>query len=30
MPLQIGGGNLSLPAPAEWKLDIRTGETGIP
>jgi hypothetical protein len=26
MPLQIGGGKLSLPAPREWTLDLRTGE----
>lgn len=26
MPLQIGGGQLSLPEPRDWTLDIKTGE----
>lgn len=29
MPLQIGNGKLWLPEPAEWTLDIRTGEAVI-
>jgi hypothetical protein len=26
MPLEIGGGNLKLPAPRPWRLDPVTGE----
>ncbi len=29
MPLEIGDGKLWLPAPAEWSLDITTGEAAI-
>jgi len=29
MPLQIGDGNLSLPAPQDWTIDLKTGETAI-
>lgn len=29
MPLEIGDGKLSLPAPQEWTLDVRTGESAI-
>jgi hypothetical protein len=29
MPLEIGGGKLWLPAPAEWTLDVETGEAVI-
>jgi hypothetical protein len=29
MPLEIGGGKLSLPAPADWTLDAATGEAAI-
>jgi len=29
MPLEIGGGKLTLPEPREWTLDITTGETKI-
>jgi hypothetical protein len=29
MPLSIGAGKLSLPAPAEWTLDVATGEAAI-
>ncbi|MFO1477948.1 MAG: family 43 glycosylhydrolase [Verrucomicrobiota bacterium] len=27
MPMQIGGGVLKLPAPAEWSINLKTGET---
>lgn len=30
MPLKIGGGNLSLPKPKPWTLDLVTGEAVIP
>jgi hypothetical protein len=26
MPLEIGDGKLHLPAPREWKLDVKTGK----
>jgi len=26
MPLEIGGGRLWLPPPADWTLDVGTGE----
>lgn len=29
MPLEIGSGKLSLPAPREWTLDVATGEAKI-
>jgi hypothetical protein len=29
MPLTIGDGKLSLPAPREWTLDAATGATKI-
>ena len=29
MPLEIGQGKLWLPKPAEWSLDIQTGEAAI-
>lgn len=29
MPLDIGGGHLSLPEPARWTMDIETGEAKI-
>jgi hypothetical protein len=29
MPLKIGGGEMSLPAPRPWTLDIKTGESTI-
>jgi len=29
MPLEIGGGKMSLPAPHKWSLDIATGEAKI-
>jgi hypothetical protein len=29
MPLQIGGGKLWLPEPAEWTLDIKTGQAVV-
>ena len=29
MPLEIGGGKLSLPVPREWTLDVSTGEAKI-
>jgi hypothetical protein len=29
MPLEIGGGKLHLPEPAEWTIDVNTGETAI-
>ena len=29
MPLEIGEGKMTLPAPREWTLDIKTGETTI-
>lgn len=29
MPLTIGGGKLSLPAPADWTLDVATGESAL-
>ena len=29
MPLEIGGGKLSLPEPREWMLDVATGEAKI-
>ena len=29
MPLDIGGGKLSLPEPREWTLDVTTGEAVI-
>ena len=29
MPLEIGNGKLSLPAPREWTLDVKTGEAII-
>ena len=29
MPLEIGGGKLSLPEPHKWSLDIATGEANI-
>jgi hypothetical protein len=29
MPLEIGEGKLRLPAPAEWTLNVETGETAI-
>jgi hypothetical protein len=29
MPLEIGGGKLWLPEPAEWILDVQTGEAAI-
>jgi hypothetical protein len=29
MPLEIGGGKLSLPEPREWTLDLTTGEAKI-
>lgn len=30
MPVEIGDGKLSLPAPTPWTLDIKTGEAVIP
>jgi hypothetical protein len=27
MPVEIGDGKLSLPAPREWMLDVATGES---
>ncbi len=30
MPLSIGEGKLSLPAPAPWKIDVVTGVTSVP
>jgi hypothetical protein len=29
MPVEIGGGQLSLSAPKEWTFDVTTGETSI-
>jgi hypothetical protein len=29
MPVTIGDGTLSLPAPQDWKINVRTGETSI-
>jgi hypothetical protein len=29
MPLEIGGGNLRLPEPREWTIDVKTGEARI-
>jgi hypothetical protein len=29
MPVEIGGGRLSLPEPREWTLDVATGETSV-
>jgi hypothetical protein len=29
MPLQTGGGELRLPKPQEWTLDLKTGETAL-
>lgn len=29
MPLEIGSGNMRLPAPAKWSLDIKTGEARV-
>lgn len=29
MPLEIGNGNMRLPAPAKWTLDIKTGEARV-
>lgn len=29
MPLEIGGGNLRLPEPGEWSLNVKTGEARI-
>jgi hypothetical protein len=29
MPLSIGDGKLSLPAPAPWKVDVATGVTSL-
>jgi hypothetical protein len=29
MPLEIGGGSLQLPAPHDWTLNIKTGETAV-
>lgn len=29
MPVEIGGGRLSLPEPKPWSIDVRTGETKI-
>jgi hypothetical protein len=29
MPLEIGDGNLRLPEPAAWTLDIQTGEANV-
>jgi hypothetical protein len=28
MPLEIGNGSLRLPAPHNWTLNVKTGETG--
>ena len=30
LPLEIGGGNLHLPEPRAWTLDVKTGETRMP
>jgi hypothetical protein len=30
MPLEIGGGNLHVPVPRPWSLDVKTGETSFP
>jgi len=29
MPLQIGDGKLQLPAPHDWMLDVKTGESAL-
>jgi Glycosyl hydrolases family 43 len=29
MPVEIGSGNLQLPSPRSWKLDVKTGEAAI-
>jgi hypothetical protein len=29
MPLEIGGGKLWLPKPADWTLNIKTGEAAV-
>ena len=29
LPLEIGGGKMTLPAPQKWSLDITTGEAKI-
>jgi hypothetical protein len=29
MPLEIGDGQLRLPAPRPWRLNVRTGETAL-
>jgi hypothetical protein len=29
MPLEIGHGNLRLPQPRAWSIDVETGETSI-
>ena len=29
MPLEIGGGELALPAPRPWTINVSTGETKL-